>query len=565
MLILQRYNPTFIHKLTLLTVLGLSTIAFSSRTSLAREFTTEEKLSDLNQLATIMRAGYGPLFYKKERGLDLDGILANYSEKAKATVNNVDFYYLINQFTAEFQDSHLNASVPTGQSASLPFSTDLINGHVLIDDINRAILNESQFSFQKGDEIIEFDEKPITQVLNELARYTGTGYTLTSKRFAAISLTARSGTRFPVPTGEVKLKIRRGTSNHIEKTKLTWSSKGMQLDEAIRKKSLISRPGDFSTNYRVLSINDLWQDIDETRSWNSNTYRCSGTSRIAIPADAIMIMDTPFVAYYHPTKKGNIGYLRIPHYAPKNDKYEDDFRLRFAQYEYAVSILEKNTVGLIIDQDHNCGGSLEWLNDFMSLFMTSTFKEAQFQLLASKDQLIDLMRWLKEVNDNTLEHLGVENVAKIVKDAWESGDRMTSKISFSGFETREPNATHYTKPIVMLVDELSGSGGDMFPAMMKGHGRVKLLGTRTMGAGGHSIEIAPLSYSQINVRMTKSLFFRPDGVAVENNGTAPDYPYTPTRDDLLYEFKEYQAFYVSKLLDLIGKQIPVKVRSTYKP
>lgn len=513
----------------------------------ARDLTTEEKLNDLNQLANLIRTGYSPLYYKKDRGHDLEAILANYAEKIKATNNN----YLINQFIAEFEDSRFKASVPTDQSASLPFSTDLINGRVLIDDINRTSLPETQFPFHEGDEIVSFDGKPVMQVLNELARYTGTGYALTTKRRAAISLTARSGKRVPVPTGDVILKIRRGTSARIDEVTLTWALKGTPL-ESSRNKSLNARPGDYATNYRMLSIDDFWQDIDETRNWISKTYRCSGTSRIKIPENATMIMSDPFVAYYHPTSRGNIGYLRIPHYLPKNEKGEEDFQFRYAQYEFAVSKLELNTVGLIIDQDHNCGGNVEWMHDIMGLFMTSPFKEAQFQMLASKEQVRDLGKWLNEVHDKTLEHVGASEVGRLVKEATERGDRMTSKLSFSRYETRAPSTIHYTKPIVILIDELSGAAGDLFPAMMQGLGRAKLLGTRTMGAGGHAIETPPLTYSQINVQMTKSMFYRPDDTVLENNGATPDFSYTPTRDDMLLGFKSYQSFYVNKLLDVIA-------------
>jgi C-terminal processing protease CtpA/Prc len=103
----------------------------------------------------------------------------------------------------------------------------------------------------------------------------------------------------------------------------------------------------------------------------------------------------------------------------------------------------------------------------------------------------------------------------------------------------------------MLIDEMSGSGGDAFPAMMQGLGRAMLFGSRTMGAGGHVLEMAALPYSGNSLRMTKSLFFRPDGTAVENNGVVPEVGYTITRDDFLYGYRNYQATYLAKLLSLI--------------
>ncbi len=69
-----------------------------------------------------------------------------------------------------------------------------------------------------------------------------------------------------------------------------------------------------------------------------------------------------------------------------------------------------------------------------------------------------------------------------------------------------------------------------------------------MGAGGHVMMPAPLYHSAVGMRMTKSLFFWPDGVAVENNGAVPDFEYAPTRNDFLNQYGDYQEFYLSKLL-----------------
>lgn len=145
----------------------------------------------------------------------------------------------------------------------------------------------------------------------------------------------------------------------------------------------------------------------------------------------------------------------------------------------------------------------------------------------------------------------MEELLKIVSDNWMAGNFMTPKTSFHGSQLVSPSVVHYTKPIIVLIDELSGSGGDAFPSMMKGFGRATLLGTRTMGAGGHVVELPGLNNSQLMVRMTKSLFFRPDGVAVENNGAVPDIDYAITRDDYVYGYKLYREFYTQKLLDLV--------------
>jgi C-terminal processing protease CtpA/Prc len=158
--------------------------------------------------------------------------------------------------------------------------------------------------------------------------------------------------------------------------------------------------------------------------------------------------------------------------------------------------------------------------------------------------------WENE-EDNTLGSDATEQVLKAVKTAWLAGNPMTDKISFHGEQMLFPNGVHYTKPIVVLADEMSGSGGDAFPAMLQGMGRAKIVGTRTMGAGGHVVEAAPLSYSNNTVRVTKSLFFHPNGKPIENNGVTPDFQYTPTVNDFMHGYACYRQFYTQRLLDLV--------------
>jgi hypothetical protein len=47
------------------------------------------------------------------------------------------------------------------------------------------------------------------------------------------------------------------------------------------------------------------------------------------------------------------------------------------------------------------------------------------------------------------------------------------------------------------------------------------------------------------------MFFRPDGVPVENNGAVPHIPYKHTLNDFKYGYLEYQKFYTDKILEMI--------------
>ncbi|MDA8792045.1 S41 family peptidase [Bacteriovoracaceae bacterium] len=510
---------------------------------IAQNLTFEQKMSDFNQLVSEIRIGYGPLnFKKKKMGLSLKDLKVKYKDLIKETKSNGDFYYLIGQFVAEFDDAHFSARVPTKHKAKLNFDTELIGGKVLITKINREKLSEKDFPFAIGDEVVEFNGKSIDTLLQKLDSYRGMANKFSNKKYASYLVTNRSGTMMPVPNGEAKVKIRKGLSKIIDEVTLKWEQEGKPLDEYSAPKTIKSIPsmGDF------LDFDEISVNIDRN-------YSCKGSTRIKIPENAVIIMKEPFVAYYHSTEKGNIGYLRIPHYAPVNKHGARDYETRFAQYEYAVSELEANTVGLIIDQDHNCGGSVSYLHRILSLFMNVPYQDMQFRLLGSKQSYLAFDAWSGSIVKKSIDRKNYDRVMDLIKTTWFEGQNfLTKKTAINGnLDLLRPNRITYTKPIVMLIDEMSGSGGDAFPALMQGYDRATLLGTRTMGAGGHVIKLRPLGHSQLNVRMTKSLFYRPDGVEVENNGVNPDIEYRLTRDDIMYEFRAYQKFYLDQLFNLL--------------
>lgn len=515
--------------------------------------TLDEKLNDFNTLNASIDSGYGPLLYKQQNKiLDLSHLRAEYSAKIKNSKTNEEFYYLMVQYVAAYHDGHFGLSVPTDYAAYLPIPTELVDGKILISEINRDQLSKDKFPPEKGDEVLTVDGRPVMDVVADLQTYVGSGYSLTEQRIASWMVFSRPGNRMPVPEGKVKFSVRRGTSQIIENYEFDWLHKGEKLVEVLEPKSnlmrVLNKP--FVRPYDDLSIKMF--NINDPNPSLDRKYMCSGSTRIDIPKDATIIMKTPIVAYYYPTAKGNIGYLRIPEYMAFNQSYQSEFELRFKQYEFAVSVLEKNTVGLIIDQDHNCGGSVTFLESLLGLFMSESYAPMQFELRANKEEYLGLASALKTMNENTLEYFDVKALVELLKNSWLKGDYLTPKTSITGVKTLYPNQVHYTKPIIVLIDELAGSGGDAFPSMMKGMGRAKLLGTRTSGLGGHVTELPNLPNSQLAIRMTKSLFYRPDGVAVENNGAEPDYQYTHSRDDFMFGYREYRKFYTDKMLELLN-------------
>jgi len=510
-----------------------------------------QKLADFHQLTGLIDAQYAPKIYKKNTlGIDLQVLAAKYEEKIKNTKTNAEFYYLMVQFVAEFKDGHFGLSVPSERVSSLGFTTDYINGKVLIDEVDTKALPD--FKFQRGDEIVLFNKLPVATEVDNIKPYISNGNDASITRIAAISLSLRKATKLPSPTGSVELGIRHGTSDIIDTVVLPWKQTGTAIDEdGPFLSARMNNPFQvFTTDYSQISIKELMFDIENPKL---KSFRCSGETRIAIPKDATVLTTTPFVSYYHPTEKGNIGYLRIPHYSWDSTPGLTNAKV-LAQYLYVVAQLEKNTVGLVIDQDHNCGGSVELVEAMAALFIPKAYPGLEFQFLASKTEYLEFKGWIEsDTTENTFDRDGLNQALALILDSWKKGEYLTPKTTFHAQFPVMPANYQYTKPIVLLADEMSGSGGDAFPGLMQGNGRVKIIGNRTMGLGGHVEEIPGLYNSGLKLRMTKSMFFRPDGVAVENNGVHPDIAYIPNRDDFMYEFKAYQKFYLNELFKLIDK------------
>jgi C-terminal processing protease CtpA/Prc len=96
-----------------------------------------------------------------------------------------------------------------------------------------------------------------------------------------------------------------------------------------------------------------------------------------------------------------------------------------------------------------------------------------------------------------------------------------------------PVAGAYAKPILVLTDEFSASGGDMLPAILQSNNRGPIFGWRTMGAGGSVVSFSGPAFTESIFRITVSLMNRghlvntpdfPPAPYIENIGVRPDIP-----------------------------------------
>lgn len=96
---------------------------------------------------------------------------------------------------------------------------------------------------------------------------------------------------------------------------------------------------------------------------------------------------------------------------------------------------------------------------------------------------------------------------------------------------RVGNPVVYTKPVMLLIDDLSASAAEMFAAIMQDNRRALLYGYRTDGAGGSVGSYPAGIYSETGASIAQSILIRQNTIAttdypsapyIENIGVRPD-------------------------------------------
>lgn len=181
-----------------------------------------------------------------------------------------------------------------------------------------------------------------------------------------------------------------------------------------------------------------------------------------------------------------IGYIRFSNFIPSlTDTVVKGFRDL------------KDAPGLIIDLRGNGGGSLGMTRDLVSyLFKDKTRLTKQI----TRDGKPISIGW------------GLVDVIKLEYDT-------------------SPRTDAYTGPVVVLVNEGSGSGSEYFASTLQALGRAKIVGQTTCGCLLGFLGYAPvpgggeLAYSEVG-------FVTPNGRRIEGDGVVPDLTVPITQADL---------------------------------
>ncbi|CDR35006.1 protease-like activity factor CPAF, partial [Criblamydia sequanensis] len=531
----------------------------------------------LDIIKHTFKVQYAPSDWKKQHaGWDLNREIEKARDKIKKQSKNKtlplkDFHKILRDFFNSTKDYHVAITFYSTEMACLPFKVKGAEGRYFITWVDKDRINDHSLAI--GDELLEFNGKPVHEVVTKLKNEEMlSSNEETDYGLAEVNLTSRIGALgFSVPKGPVKLKIK-----HKNKKASVLNLEWDYFDEKISpRKAPISQENTHKDYIRELIAKPFelasWPILKEANSDFEEGPHDVGSKISYIPALGKKIWEAKqsaiFHAYLFEHNNKKIGFLRIPSYHGEAEEIEE--------FETLISFMQKNSDALIIDQVNNPGGSAFYLYALASMLtdkplyppkhkMSITQREVMLSLIVLPilEQIQSDLE-AKEVIGDTLEGIPVDfetaqcfiNYYNYIIDEWNAGRSITKPFSLAGFDYINPHPKcRYTKDILILTNSLDFSCADFFPAIMQDAKRAKIFGSRTAGAGGY---IATADFPNIlgiaNYRYTGSIAERANLKPIENLGVTPDIPYKLTAEDLLTDCEPLKKALLKAVDDLFIK------------
>ncbi len=563
-------------------------LALLTSAALFGQLTTDQKTSDFMNVVAVYNKNYGPYEWKRDAlGFDLLNV-APWLDKVVATKNDLDFYEVMVSYVASLNDAHDNYTLPSNFTARLNFGVDIYDQKLLVDTINRSRLPASEFPFLNGYELVSIDGQDAEKMLDGLLQYQIAANPRSTRRLAATLLTNRFQVLMPhaADVPEISTVVFRRPDGGLEAYRIPWTKSGLALTSVgryitpspitqarLRSTDRIDDeqgPAPDATPDYVQPLLALWNCKLPDRAVNGFGSQLPIFVN-ALPAGfKVRLGGSPADVFFSGTfvsGKYMIGFIRIPSYSPPNAT------AALAAFQREIDFFEKNTDGLIVDEMRNPGGSVSYLNQLTSFLMPKTWRSIPFEVRATSNWIASISSSYESAKAQGAPQSILDQLL-FIKDALVSANRAnrgrTVPIPLDDVVIdRNPAMDSkgiviaYDKPIMVLVDEMSASGGDAFAATIQDNARGTLLGWRTMGAGGNVVSWEAGSYSLGTVSLTQSLMIRKNPIVtsdypaapyVENIGVRPDIPVDyMTRDNLVQNGKPFVDAFVAAMTEYIQK------------
>jgi hypothetical protein len=528
------------------TLITLSLIVLSATSAAAQNLTAAQKEADFRYLASLYNTYYAPLDWKKQAvGFDaLD--IKPWLDRVAKTTTDLDFYELCVEYVSRLQDTHDTFQLPSDFVARLGFTTDVYDGVLLIDSINRTQLPLRDYPFGFGDQLISIDGIEVEQLLRDLAVYAAQSNPSATRRIAAARLTIRPQAVIPraAELGANATVVIKRLDGNTETYTIPWSKTGTPLEvgpvpspkrTTSRKKAADAEP-DYMQPLRELQYSGVaaGEDTGLNGYGARNPIFLGGlganfTRRLGGNANDF------FYSGVFRTEGLTIGYVRIPNYSPPSQP------VALAQLDAEIAFMKANTDGLIVDEMRNTGGNLCFGENVATRLIPHQFRGTGFALRAFWTRTLGFYSALVNAKNSNAKPeiiLQYEALYNAMLEANREGRVVTASLPLctsslmrDPFMDRDGNVLAYDKPMMMIIDEFSTSTADSVASMFQDASRGLMYGMRTNGAGGNNTGFDAGVYSEGFTGMTLALQTRkgpvqipgyPTSDILENTGVHPD-------------------------------------------
>jgi hypothetical protein len=553
-------------------------------TSERTERLKRQMIDDLTGIKAVFSSRYAPRAWKADH---LDWSLDDEYERACQRVSAMrrpsakQFQRIVRDFLKSTEDYHVQLAFWATEEARLPFMVGTAEGRFFIAHIDREKLPERTFPFQVGDELITFDGQPVGAVVEKLRHEIGSGHKPTDLGLACMLLTHRPAALLPgeglIPSGPVAISIQPQGLDAVQSLQLVWDYTPEEINyDALRltrspspaigqvsqqlpcgvtfSAPMMASPlllNSFQTGRKLEIPIDEYQPVGYKRS------RLPELGEVLWRYQPELLGAYDFNAYIYRAPSGKtVGFVRIPDYMTGGDQEVTAFGEIMAQ-------MEAQADALVIDQLDNPGGSAFYLYALASHLSKQPLVTPRHVITITPEDVMNakLILPLLEAIENDAqarEVLGDQFMSypvdytfarmllefeRFMVTEWEAGRWTTRPFYLFGVDHINPATSGvFSKPILILTNEMDVSGGDFFPAILQDNGRALVVGTRTAGAGGFVLGNAyPNLFGVMAYTYTGSLALRPDQDPIENLGVTPDIALERTARDLQAGYLDYAA------------------------
>lgn len=519
-----------------------------------RLLTADQRAQDFEQLFSLFKAYYGPYQYKEARfGMTIESNWQRLKADALKARTDEEFAGAVMQFGGTLNDGHVQIVIQNTASGvasySVPIMITPVEGKALIADIAADLAKETEFA--AGDEVLTIDGKSPFDYLPAISKYRSTARLDLIPHYIFYALARPSYMADLIPTSPlVRLSVRTATG-YVRTIDLPWTNNPYSAARA-------AAPRKGVLDLSVSLADDLNSVVSHRKQMGQvDPVFLNAKSQAAFKFVKVYPSDAARKEFGLATEEKPPIYAALYRHAGKTillvrqaTYYPTDFKPAVYMKAYMALISEYQPLAdvMVLDQTHNPGGN--YCADFYNLFARDGDRQAVQQMHADRRWINGLLfDWLEEDNikPDSWNAKIMAGWADVIEKAMDAGQTTSEPLPiFSGSHFAVRQKANWSKPMLVLIDELAGSCGDMFPMAVKANGRAKLFGQPTMGLGGNVEEVGVLTHSHIKIRLTRGLFhpYTPGRAPqaseyVENNGVLPDLPYAHTVQDFRDGFVAY--------------------------